>query len=73
MKNVLVLEEGVFYDDTGPVVCVAFSKAALLRWVKANRPGFRRDKQRPSQLFFTNEETHTWLRCDTTLPAELAE
>lgn len=61
--NVLVLEEGDYYSPAGFAVCVARSQAAMLRWVKEERPNHKQ-VDRDFCLYFENDDGRTWLKCD---------
>lgn len=64
MKKILVLEEGTYYNDRGCIVAAGKSKSALVRWIKKNRPGFKRNNRDAGhgEIYFENDDERTWLR-----------
>ena len=74
-KPLLILREGRYYNDMSYPIAVGASQAALIRWVKLNRPGHRRKRREETrhELFFENDETQTYLICNCDMPCVMAE
>lgn len=70
VAQLFVLYEGRYYTDSGVVIAVGRSKAALIRWVRQHRPEHKRRRSNesgvPKELYWENDKSHTWLKCDHT-------
>lgn len=65
LGDVWLLEEGAYCSDGGMVVVAAKTKAAILRWIKAEYPKHKRKRagSESREIFFENDDERTWLRC----------
>ena len=65
LGDVWVLEEGQYFSDRGLVVCAAKTKAAMVRWIKAEYPKHKRKREGADshEIYFENDDERTWLRC----------
>ena len=63
MKNqVYLLEEGSYYNDIGVIVCVAKTKKAMMEWIKAERPDFKRNiRDYQDEVFYECDAKSRWL------------
>ena len=63
MKNqVYLLEEGSYYNDMGVIVCVAKTKKAMMEWIKAERPDFKRKiRDYQDEVFYECDAKSRWL------------
>ncbi len=62
MSKVWILESGGYYSDCTETIAVSKSKAALIRWIKANKPGFKFAK---SESLWSNDELQEYLRIES--------
>ena len=63
LSNVWLVEEGDYYSSGSIVVVTAKTKAAMMRWVKAEYPKHKR-KRGSDEIYWENDDEQTWLRCD---------